>query len=268
MTPIRTWPKHVCGLCLILLSFVGGYFMPHGTPDWWGVEPTSTVHQVQDAGELAARLGSPDTYDRRGNVVWIDSFGHGLAAWKLGGNGTGYSAVLSSARAYFAPYSVHLTGGSTGTYEANMFRRSPSQAASKLGLEVAWNVGATPVYVQAHLSYYDGAYAHVFRIRWNSVDNDLEYLDANQVWQDLDTDYQVMVESAAWSIFKVVGDPSIDEYVRVLAGKDEYALAGIPCWVPASAVYPSIYAGVVVYTTSGHNGHVYVGHVILTQNEP
>lgn len=253
---------------VLTIGLIGGYLMAHGTPDWYGSGPTTTVHQVKDLGELAVRLGSPVSYDRRGNVVWAEDFADGAAAWSLDGSGTGHSEVLSAARAYSPPYSVHLTAGSDGTMQANVLRRTPVQVLGKIGLEAAWNVGAAPVYVQVQLSYYDGSYAHVFRVRWNSVDNDLEYMDQDQAWQDLDDDYHVQVESAAWNILKVVGDPSTDEYVRVLAGKDTYVLEGVPCWVPASATYPSVFSGVVVYTTAGNNGHAYVDDIILTQNEP
>ena len=60
--------------------------MGHGYPDYGTQGPVSTVHSIQDLGELAVRLGSIVTFDRRGNVLWLDGFDSGIGAWSKGGN--------------------------------------------------------------------------------------------------------------------------------------------------------------------------------------
>ena len=58
--------------------------MAHGAPDWFGTTPQGMVHRVADLAELAARLGSPDVFDRRGNVLFMDSFENGQNNWSHG----------------------------------------------------------------------------------------------------------------------------------------------------------------------------------------
>jgi len=48
--------------------------MPRGHPDYGQAGPTSLIATVPDLGELAARLGSNNTWDRRGFILWYDDF--------------------------------------------------------------------------------------------------------------------------------------------------------------------------------------------------
>jgi len=80
----------------------------HGAPDWWGTEQTSTVHLVQDVGELAARLGSIVTFDRRGNVIWLTSFEDGLQGTSFGVDHVDSKGTLSTNRALGGAYSIRL----------------------------------------------------------------------------------------------------------------------------------------------------------------
>ncbi|GAI06639.1 unnamed protein product, partial [marine sediment metagenome] len=44
--------------------------MIHGHADYGAGAPGKTIYSMLDVGELAARLGSPVTSDRAGNVMW------------------------------------------------------------------------------------------------------------------------------------------------------------------------------------------------------
>ena len=52
--------------------------MSHGHPDYGVSTVTKTVAVSTDTNELAARLGSPDAWDRRGQVVRLVNFDWGL----------------------------------------------------------------------------------------------------------------------------------------------------------------------------------------------
>ena len=86
--------------------------MAHGTPDWGVTAGAVTTYQVTDLGELAVRLGSPISHDRRGDVIWWDDFECTLNKWQTVANGAGSSVALSDARARNGRYSALLISGS------------------------------------------------------------------------------------------------------------------------------------------------------------
>jgi len=64
-------------------------------PDWYKYLPGSDRYILEDMGELAARLRSPITYDRRGEVLYFDMMEHGLAPYFTEENEEG-SYVISA----------------------------------------------------------------------------------------------------------------------------------------------------------------------------
>ncbi|GAI56753.1 unnamed protein product, partial [marine sediment metagenome] len=55
--------------------------MAHGQPDFGMYQIAKTIYRLADMGELAVRLGSIVTHDRRGDVIWMDNFDSGIAKW-------------------------------------------------------------------------------------------------------------------------------------------------------------------------------------------
>jgi len=57
--------------------------MPRGYPDWGRIRKEVGIAAIGDLGELAVRLGASVVWDRRGDVVLVDSFDLGLAPWDI-----------------------------------------------------------------------------------------------------------------------------------------------------------------------------------------
>ena len=64
------------------------------TPDYGRLSAQATVFPVTDLGELAARLGSIVSHDRRGDVIWLDGFEDGLDKWQPTTSGSGAAVDL------------------------------------------------------------------------------------------------------------------------------------------------------------------------------
>ncbi|GAG01299.1 unnamed protein product, partial [marine sediment metagenome] len=64
-------------------------------PDDYKWLPGSTRFPLSDIGELAVRLGSLCSYDRRGEVIFIDDFGHGVNGYVLSHVGTGGKILVT-----------------------------------------------------------------------------------------------------------------------------------------------------------------------------
>ena len=71
--------------------------------------------------ELAARLGSPDTFDRRGDVLWMDDFESGLK-WRTSLLGTGSLIDLTATMAASGGKCCRLVTGSANNDYAYLLR--------------------------------------------------------------------------------------------------------------------------------------------------
>jgi hypothetical protein len=114
--------------------------MAHGRPDFNLTAGVRTTYRWSDFDELAARLGSPVSYDRRGDVIFIESFEHGdgMITWATGGAGS--TAGLSLARARTGHFSAALYTPSVANAYAHLTRRGVYPAVSPLGAEISFTL--------------------------------------------------------------------------------------------------------------------------------
>jgi len=242
--------------------------MPHGTPDWWGESPTSTIHQVTDAGELAVRMGSIDSYDRRGNVIWLTTFDDGLKSMHTATSGTGADVVLSAITAHDGAYSVKLVNGSDNSRFAEISKEVHPLVLSKVGLEFSWASIYNDQHVQAWIDYYDGTNAHRFMVRYDEALDKLQYWSAAPAWVDIETDLALLRSSTTFHTIKLVVDLTTLEYVRVLLNDIEAPLTGIAGATIVSAADPLVECIVYNEGEALENHYIWVDNVIITQNEP
>src|SRR3989304_7205960 len=67
-----------------------------------------------DQAELAARIGSFNVYDRRGQVIWFDHFQSGIAPWLRFEHGTGAAVLLENGLTYIGGFALKLRAGGAG----------------------------------------------------------------------------------------------------------------------------------------------------------
>ncbi|GAJ22875.1 unnamed protein product, partial [marine sediment metagenome] len=74
--------------------------MPRGQPDYGGHAAKEITGSLSDMAELATRLGSIVTFDRRGDVAFLDDYESGIEKWvESHAEGTEWGTVGLSARA-------------------------------------------------------------------------------------------------------------------------------------------------------------------------
>lgn len=242
--------------------------MPHGTPDWWGESPTSTIHQVTDAGELAVRLGSPVTNDRRGNVVRVNGFESGLKAWITSYVGAGGGVVLSTKACQTGAYSAKFTTGQDPAGNAALSKYHPLLVLGKAGLEVSFASASASPTIRVRFYYYDGAQYHLFSVRYDYPNQRFQYLDNAAAWQNIDTGLLFYPSITSWNFLKLVVDLSGKDYERVILNDNEYSLQGIDALSVNAFTAP--YLSTVLFADGDNAGNyvVYFDDVIWTQNEP
>ncbi len=242
--------------------------MPGETPDWGALSGQATVFPVTDLGELAARLGSIDRFDRRGDVIFMDDFADGLGKWVTGTAGTGAAADLSFSEVRNGMLSCRLLAGSDGTRQALIYRALSFPALSGMGLEVSFQIPPFTEEIQFLFSLYDGVNFNDFRVIWRDTDDDLQYRDSNGDHVTFQAGVDLSIWSSLFHVMKMVVDADAKTYVRVILDDQEYSLAGIAAEQSANATLPMLRPRIQNHGRAGANDVVYLGDVIVTQNEP
>lgn len=243
--------------------------MAHGQPDYGVTAGAVTTYQVADLGELAARLGSPITYDRRGDVVWWDDFECGLAKWATVAVGANASTALSSARARNGRQSCRLRPGDAINNAASITHSHHVPALSGIGLEFAASFGEGNHQLDMQLTIQAEAARHR---AWVRILNNgtFQYHDAASVYQTFYTTPTTLNTSAThFHTFKLVYDAERGEFRRFRWNEREFDLSGIAPQItipgiPSFQTLIEIIDTTLAVTPSG----TWIDDVILTQNEP
>ncbi|MCJ7828995.1 MAG: hypothetical protein MUP81_04565 [Dehalococcoidia bacterium] len=244
----------------------------HGTKPYGHATAQSTVFGVQDMGELAARLGSINTYDRRGNVFWTDDFGDGslLGKWPtIVHTAITVEVGLSTGRSKSGAFSalVAFTAAALAA-DFGWFRsRVAFPHLVKTGAEVSFSSPTHTHEIMLQMDRNDGATIYTARVTYNEFTDVLAYLDDAGVYQPLAT---MQVSSLAYSVLKLVIDLSTNKYVRLIFNDTEYDLSTRNIRAQALVDAPAL--DIILRSTLVNNAvavsRTYFADVILTTNEP
>ncbi len=238
------------------------------TPDYARFNAQATVFPVTDLGELAARLGSPITFDRRGDVVWWDDFEWTLNKWVVEAVGTGAAGAVSSAKARNGRMSCLLTGGSDGAHSAAIRHQEPFPVVGSFGLECSFGLGGDISAFRIQMTLYDGSQSHDAYVQWSDIANTLSYLDAAGGVTIFASGVDLLLGDPVFHTAKLVYNLTTARYVRFLLDSSEYDLSGIAGLDAAAATLPYLQIRLTLLSRNGSNDTCYVDDVILTQNEP
>lgn len=242
--------------------------MPHGTPDWAEMAPRSTVYGGIALDELAARLGSSVTHDRRGDVVWLEGFEDGVEKWALKGSGLEQKLEWSPHHARSGAFSALLISDSTGEHFASLTKILPLPVLGKMGLEASWAFEDRIESIHFRLSVYDGVHHTLYQINYERVEERSRYVTTGGAGGDVVTDLKLHPSYILSHTFKMVVDLFAGKYVRAIINESEYPLLGIDAWRSDNEEEPRLEVEIKLTSVLGSNYRVYVDDVIVTQNEP
>jgi len=236
--------------------------IPYDPDDIWG-NAIGTGN-----AEVIATLTPAKRYDRRGNVIFWDTFEHGLRAWAVAKTGTGADVCLSTEYVRDGSYSVRLRGGSDSSMLATIAKRTPMPALQRVGLEASWCWGDNADYIALWLYYRYNNVRYTAQVRWVNSTQDFEYYDSAGAWQDIEIGKTIGTDERDWQIMKLVIDLTTHKYVRAFLNDEEYDLSGIAYYSTALAAENTMEAAVLLISTAGNNAEAWVDSVIYTENEP
>lgn len=213
--------------------------MAHGAPDFYGTSPQGLVHRVADLAELAARLGSPVTFDRRGNVLFMDSFDNGGAGWNFipsGGVAAGYPLADP----------VHFGGLSIGIYTdavagaaSSWYKFVPLPLISNFGLEIAFGLPFDTRDIKLSFVVWTGAKQYLYDARWQQPGGNLYVRNSTFAWQLIATPGPLYTDGTTWYIMKLVANPLTGYYTRLIFNAVSYDISTIAAYSTPDATAPT-----------------------------
>lgn len=242
--------------------------MAHGQPDYGMYGPIQVVHSIADMGELAARLGSICTYDRRGNVMLMEDFESGLNRWQQILAGTGAAIALDTTRYRSSSFSCKLTTGSTISGWVTLYTNLPSPHTSSIGAEFSFSLTADLGSILFYMLLQTATEYHQFRISYNVATGVLTLLDENGASIDLSLPASLKVDSYLFHTLKFVGDYDTNMWKRVLLDDFQFDASANGAYTVANVAAPYFQVKVEASYAVAGNQDAWVDDVIVTQNEP
>ena len=242
--------------------------MSHSAPSWGIGNASQSTYRVTDLGELAVRLGSPVSHDRRGDVLTYDDFEYGIGKWFNTPGSLGSSWASSNARSRNKQYSGLLqTAGGLGTYEWLYFTW-PYPANAKIGNEISISIGSPDLIVDIGFDAYNPPSQRFGAVRYNNTSKTLSYYKSDTTWGLLESSFSLSPNYPMFNVFKVVADLDKGEYKRIIVNNREWDMTGIPLYI-APTVVPGFFRSFLRLTnTTIASSYIYLDDLVLTQNEP
>jgi len=242
--------------------------MAHGQPDFGMYTLAKTIYRMTDMGELAARLGSICTFDRRGDVIWLDDFEGPATSWALTPDGVGSLVHLSSDAFRSGSQSMLIRAGAAVDDCSIIANYFPFFVPSKLGLEISFTNDGANMGFLFNGYMYDGTKHYYFAIKYDGDTKVLSIYDKTEGWVPLGAK-NLRVGSFMFHTMKVVVDFEILDYVRLLLNEAVYDISDYVMFSDDDDTLPSLYVSCgVTNKTLAANPTSYVDDFILTQNEP
>lgn len=234
------------------------------------IDSTDAWAQMLTIGnaELAARLGSLQVFDRRGNVQFVEDFGRGPGHWSLADDGLNGATALDPTTFLHGGYSVKLTAGSTADNWARAQRAVSYVPTTRMGAEAIFSLTGATGDVELWLSVYSGTHTYEVKVRYDYANSNLDLWDGNPDWVTIQDPFTMYTAVDLFHHIKVVWDMEEETYVRVLVNGIEYPATHVNLEA-AEVVFTPLIS--VIFTNTGRlgaNDIVNFDSIIITNQEP
>lgn len=242
--------------------------MAHGAPDNYDVRPKITTYRLDDMAELAVRLGSPDLFDRLGDVVFMDNFSDGKDRWVEYTSGASAAVALATNRYSSGGFCCKLTTGSTLDKKAQINHIMPYAVISKFGFEFAFASQGNVALVRNSMLITDGTKSIWGEVHYVPSGGLIRYHTIPNTWVTLASGVGIYSLDYNFHRMKMVVDFDNEVYIRFILDETVYPMKDIPLYTKVEATDPRLEAIIFTYHSAGVNAVTYVDDIIVTQNEP
>lgn len=226
------------------------------------------VFKQMGLAEHAVRVGGIGGYDRRGDAIFIETFEDGRARWGINDADTGSEAELTTVNPLQGGLCMKMTAGSGGTRRIGIWHNPPYPILGKVALEGSFTLEADVEFIEWWILLYDGTTRHIAMVRYDNVNNKVQYMNSGGVYTDLITGVDLYNALYSYHTLKVVIDVVNDLYVRVLIDSWSWTDGDLALQTVADSDPKRYYVALDAYAVSGQDAVSYFDRIIVTQNEP
>ncbi|MBA7580770.1 hypothetical protein ES708_22664 [subsurface metagenome] len=242
--------------------------MPRGQADFGAYAVKEVSASISDMGEVAARLGSIDIYDKRGDVVHFDNFEEPVIAWNTHLTDADCYVRHDSTNPKSGSQSIRLHTSNVNEAKARIQRHFPVLASKRLGCEISFSKLSDNCVFHFSVDYFDSVDFHYAEIKFNSTTEKIYVQIQGELWQEVADIRVPFAVDYHFQTVKLVADFGTDFYQRLLYGLNQYDISDIPLGVYADNhhLYIQIMFWIVNKAASG--GDIWLDDFIFTQAEP
>jgi len=193
--------------------------MVHGAPDYGIYAPKTTITALEDLAEAVVRLGGVVTFDRAGDVIYLDDYEAPIEKFEDNSSILG-SSVLDTTVAMSGAQSVlFTTGANDGDYASIRHILAPL-GLGRQGIKVSASLYEMVDYdsnYEIKVTHYSGTHLSTFGVRIYPFSKKLEYINAAGNWTPFETalNFGTFLTSS-WHHIKLVVDLDTSKYVKLL----------------------------------------------------
>ena len=242
--------------------------MGRSGPDFGIYAAKEVTAPLADMGEVAARLGSIVTYDKRGDVVDFDNFEEPILKWLSTIAGAGSAAYLDSDSAASGCQSVKLLLGSILSADILLRKDIAILGSTALGLEASFAHTGYNGYLYFKIWYRSGTAYYEASVR---IDNELGIfyiLDSTDNWKQIATNLFPYGGEFTYNTTKLVADFTTGYWKRLLFNNTEFDLSSEALYSVPDTSTPEIVLTLEVENKFADSNPVWLDDVIWTQAEP
>lgn len=240
----------------------------HGAPDWAKYRPSSATFPVQDLAELAVRLGSPVAFDRRGDVILLDSFEFGFPGWIATLPTEEASVAITPTTAWHGGYSIKLTTRPVFYSFTQIERFIPYPHISRIGYEYAFSFDEDVNTIWSRIAVYTGTVRHSAAFKYLPQTQELQIYTKAQVWVPVKTNVVLDADPRHFHRLKIVIDLTTETWVRLLLDDIYLDLSAHAYYLPDDESNPKAHFAFYLRTNVTEHRSAYLDSVIITQDEP
>lgn len=246
-----------------------------GSPDYAAPKPVGQVpvgptFTSTDVGELAARLGSSVTFDRRGNVIFFDLLEENLVKWNIQA-ALGGSIVISTEASKRGSASAKFTTPNLADQNTALQKFLSLPILSNIGFEFSWMGGLDVSVIRLSAFFSDAERTCEFAVLYTIATEILSLWVSEPpggTLRNLTPPVIVQADIFSPNTLKLVVNWPNARYERLLINDREFDISSYECPTAGGTATHRLIIRVEAYTGVVSNAIMYVSDFILTQNEP
>lgn len=239
-----------------------------GQPDYGMYAPKEVTTAISDMGEVAARLGSIVTFDKRGDVVDFDNFEGPVIKWSVGTNIAGSYVRHNSESVRSGAQALKLNTADDLTAYAFILKRIAILASKRLGLELSFSFLTAQQNLHLSLEYAKEDIEVEGEVKIEALTHQLYVKELGGAWIEVATLEDIDIGAFSFHTVKLVVDFNTNKYVRLLFDEFEYDISGIDLFTDEDDFGWGFDTRIFLANPTATGGLVYLDDWILTQAEP